>query len=165
MFFNKNKIYPVRNKPRRDVGADAIPPQAGGRISNGVKITPALALRIGLGLGFVYVAVHMLSDPQSWLGFIPNWISKLIDPRIFLSLHSGFELILGILLLIGVFPKITSLLSFFDMFAILIFYGVDSVTFRDFGLMMASLALFLLSREKTKIDPVTHPDGRYWVDK
>lgn len=92
----------------------------------------------------------MFSDPQSWLGFVPHWIANILDPKIFLYLHSGFELILGVLFLIGIFPKIISLLTFFDIFAILIFYGVDDVTFRDFGLMMASLALFLISFNEHK---------------
>ena len=115
-------------------------------------LKPTLLIRIGLAAVFIYAGIHTLFNYQSWIGFVPGWIQSILDPKIFLYLHSGFELILGIFLLIGFFLPITSLLTFFDIFAILIFYGVDDVTFRDFGLMMASLALFLLSREKSKVD-------------
>jgi len=36
-----------------------------------------------------------------------------------------------------------AVLAFFNFFAILIFYGIDAITFRDFGLSGAALALFV----------------------
>ncbi len=112
------------------------------------KLTPAFVLRIGLGLTLIYAGAHILGDTATWAGFIPPWLYKLIDPSFFLTIHGIGELILGILLLAGLFLPFVSILTFLDMLSIIVFYGVDDISFRDFGLMMAALALFLLTRKK-----------------
>ena len=119
------------------------------RVKN-FALTPVLALRLGLSLVFIYAALHMLLDPQNWLGFVPNWIGKLIDPKLFLTIHSIFELLLGLAILFGWFLEPASLIAALDLAAIIVFFGVDDITFRDFGLVMAAVALFLLATQKNK---------------
>jgi len=111
-------------------------------------INPAMALRIGLGLILTYAAVHMITDSEAWIGFVPKWVSKIIDIQTFLYLHASLELIFGILLILGILLPAVSFLVFLDFLAILIFFGIDDVTFRDFGLLMASMALFLITCAK-----------------
>lgn len=112
------------------------------------KLTPMFVLRIGLGLTLIYAGAHILSDTVTWVEFIPPWLYKLISPSLFLTIHGIEELILGVLLLAGIFLPAVSILTFLDMLSIVIFYGVDDISFRDFGLMMAALALFLLTRKR-----------------
>ena len=112
------------------------------------KLTPEFVLRIGVGLTFLYAGLHVAFDPTSWIGFVPHWLGTIINPYLFLTIHGIVEIILGALILSGFFIPIASLLAFLDLFSILVFYGVDDTTFRDFGLMMAVLALFLLSRRR-----------------
>ena len=119
------------------------------RVKN-FALTPVLALRLGLSLVFIYATLHMLLDPQNWLGFVPNWIGKLIDPKLFLTIHSIFELLLGLAILFGWFLEPASLIAALDLAAIIVFFGVDDITFRDFGLLMAAVALFLLATQKNK---------------
>jgi len=107
-----------------------------------------MALRIGLGLILTYAAVHMITDSEAWIGFVPKWVSKIIDIQTFLYLHASLELIFGILLILGILLPAVSFLVFLDFLAILIFFGIDDVTFRDFGLLMASMALFLITCAK-----------------
>ncbi|MCP6719796.1 MAG: DoxX family protein [Patescibacteria group bacterium] len=118
------------------------------KIKNLKLINPALALRIGLGLTLIYAGVNMFLNPFNWIGFIPRWIGNIIDPQTFLYIHSTFELVLGLILIIGLWLPLAALLMFLNMFAILLFFGVDDITFRDFGLLMAALALFLLAVER-----------------
>ncbi len=113
-----------------------------------MKLNPVLVLRIGLAAVFIYAGIHMFFDPQSWIGFVPDWVDKILDRQTFLHIHSGIELLLGILLLLGVFLPFVSLVVFFDIVAILLFYGIDDITFRDFGLAMMALALFLAATKK-----------------
>ncbi|MGC9603608.1 MAG: DoxX family membrane protein [Minisyncoccia bacterium] len=109
------------------------------------KLSPVLILRFGLGLTFLYASLHMLFDPASWVGFIPQWVGGIIAPNVFLLIHSIFELLVSVLLLLGIFLPAVSFLAFLDFVAILLLYGVDDLTFRDFGLALAALALFALS--------------------
>jgi len=114
------------------------------------KLTPAFVLRIGLGLTLLYAGAHMIGDTVTWAGFIPPWMYKIVSPSLFLTIHGIGELLLGALFLAGLFLPAISLLTFLDMLSIMVFYGVDDISFRDFGLMMAALALFLLSRNTRK---------------
>ncbi len=112
------------------------------------KFSPELALRLGLGLTFIYAATQGLLDPQAWVGFVPHWVGALMPISSFLTIHSIFELLLGIAILVGLWLPASSLIAFADILAILVFYGVDDLTFRDFGLMLSALALFLLTTKK-----------------
>ncbi len=112
------------------------------------KLSPVLLLRIGLGLVFIYAGAHAIADPGSWTGFVPGWLGNIMNPVTFVYIHGAFELLLGLGIVIGLFLPILSLLAFLDFLAILVFFGVDDVTFRDFGLLMSTLALFLLIRKE-----------------
>ena len=112
------------------------------------KLKPDLVLRTGLGLVFVYAGVMSFLSPENWIGFVPQWVGGIVSPELFLSVHAGFEIILGLALIVGILLPAASLIAFLDMFALLIFYGIDEVTFRDLGLLAAALALFLLTSPK-----------------
>lgn len=109
-----------------------------------LKLSPVLILRFGLGLTFLYAGLYALLDPVAWVGFVPHWVGSLMDPNVFLTVHSAFQLVLSAAFLFGVFLPASSLIAFLDLVAILLFYGLDDLTFRDFGLAFAALALFTL---------------------
>lgn len=113
-----------------------------------IKITHILALRLGLGLVFIYAGLNSLIDPESWVGYIPQFIFGIMGANTFLAIHSVLELIIGLSLLVGIKIQIASLAAFLSISSILIFYGVDNITFRDFGLALAALALFIATRDR-----------------
>ncbi len=110
-----------------------------------LKLKPVLVLRLGLGLVLIYAGIGMFANPENWAGYVPQWLGEIVAPETFLTVHGVFELILGVLIITGFFLPLASFLLFLDMGSILIFYGVDDVTFRDFGLLMSALALFLMT--------------------
>ncbi|MCL4404134.1 DoxX family membrane protein [Patescibacteria group bacterium] len=112
------------------------------------KLSPVLLLRIGLGLVFIYAGVHQIAQPAAWDGFVPGWIAGIINPVTFIYIHGAFELALGLGIIVGLLLPILSFIAFLDLFSIMVFFGVDDVTFRDFGLLMAALALFLFTRKE-----------------
>lgn len=111
------------------------------------NIDPRIVLRVGLGGTLAYAGTSILANTQNWIGFIPNWLVSIspIDAYSLLIGHGIFELILGLMLVFGILTKLSSLVAFFDMLFIVVFVGIDLVTFRDFGLLMSALALFILS--------------------
>ncbi|MAF80352.1 hypothetical protein CL629_04740 [bacterium] len=115
-----------------------------------MKIKPELVLRIGLAGTFLYAGLNSILNPTSWIGFIPQWINSipLLTRELFLTIHGMFEIILAIALLVGIYKKLAALLAFLSIGVIVIFSGIDDVTFRDFGLLGASYALMLLYRKK-----------------
>ncbi|KKU91299.1 MAG: hypothetical protein UY23_C0002G0038 [Candidatus Jorgensenbacteria bacterium GW2011_GWA1_48_11] len=114
------------------------------------KIRPTAIIRFGLGLVFLYAGLLMWVEPASWLDFVPAWLGKIIERHTLLSIYAVFELFVAALLLFNKWVKLAAFLAFLDFLSIIVFYGVDLVTFRDVGLMLSALALlFLLLEEKS----------------
>ncbi|MEK7512810.1 MAG: hypothetical protein AAB601_01270 [Patescibacteria group bacterium] len=110
-------------------------------------LRPVLLLKVGVGFVFLYVGLQALIDPESWIGFVPQWVGALLPRETFLLFHSVGELVLGVLILFlsRRWLATIGIVAFLDLAAILVFYGVDDVTFRDFGLAFAALALAALA--------------------
>ena len=113
------------------------------------KITPQLALRVGLAFVFIYAGINSLLNPSAWIGFVPVWIDTipLISREVFLTIHGLFEIVLGLALLFGIYKKLTAALAFLSLAGIIIFFGINDITFRDLGLIAAAYTLFILVRE------------------
>lgn len=117
-------------------------------IMNNKILNPQFVLRIGLAGVFLYAGLSSLMSPDLWIGFIPTWVSSIIPADIFLLVHGIMEVVLAFLLVGGVFLPFASFVAFADLLSIILFFGIDEVTFRDFGLLAAALALYLLSKKR-----------------
>ncbi|MEX0689919.1 MAG: hypothetical protein WD095_00590 [Candidatus Paceibacterota bacterium] len=112
-------------------------------------LKPEMILRIGLGAVFVYAGISSLSSPGLWFGFIPPWIGSLIDVEIIVLAHGIIQTALGVGLLLNYLIREVSFIAFIDILLIIVFFGIDPVTFRDFGLLMMALALFIISSDNS----------------
>lgn len=112
------------------------------------KISPSYLLQIGIGLVLIYAGAHSFIDATNWIQFVPNWISSIISSETFLVIYSIFEMLIGIFIIFGLFTKITLLIASLNFFLILILYGVTDYTFPLFGILMATISLFFLSKNK-----------------
>jgi uncharacterized membrane protein YphA (DoxX/SURF4 family) len=115
------------------------------KLTKGLNINPSLPLRIGLGGTFIYAGLSIITSPERWIGFIPEYISHLITESSFIIFYGILEIALGILLLSGFFISLVSFIAFVNLLFIIAFFGINDTTFRDFGLSMAALTLFILS--------------------
>lgn len=126
-----------------------------------LKITPEGALRVGLGVMYVYSGTDILRHPTAWywavrplLGWFPvSWQASLGTPETmsrYLVGQGVGELILAAILLAWFMPKFlvrgVALLTTLEFVAILLLIPIDAITFRDFGLLGAGWALFLILR-------------------
>lgn len=107
-------------------------------------------LQIGLAFVLLYAGIAALLKPDDWIGFVPHWVTNFGTSRILaLHLHSVAEVVLGVWLLINFKIKWAALLTALDIAAILVFAGLDSsvfiVTFRDVGLLLMAIYLFVAS--------------------
>lgn len=105
-------------------------------------------LRIGLGITFLWIGIMILKDPAGWGGFIKPWARNLLPVSIERMMFNAaiLDILVGAVLLVGVFPFtiwLASLLGSFHLLAVLIVSGIDSVTVRDIGLFGGTLFLTL----------------------
>lgn len=106
----------------------------------------SFSLRAGLSIVFFYAAVSAFLSPESWVGFIPLFIRKIIDPLIFLKIHSIGELILGLWLLSNKRIFYAAILCSLSMISIIVFnFGALDIVFRDIAILFMSISLALLS--------------------
>ena len=106
-----------------------------------------LLLRIGLAGVFLYAAVSGTLYPDNWIGYLPEFLKHIIPAKTLLNLFDIYEIILSLWLLSGWKTFYSAVLSALTLFGIIVTsLGVLDITFRDFGLFFAALALAVNSR-------------------
>lgn len=125
------------------------------------KFSPEWALRLGLGAMYLYSGYDLFSHPKRWywaIESLPEVIQTIVVRPFgidtFLKLQGLGEIALALIFLGWFFPKwlvrLAAVLSTLEMAAILVLTGIDSITFRDLGLVGASSALSILMFQKNK---------------
>lgn len=118
------------------------------------QIRPELPLRLGLGLMYLYSGYSLITNPEAWISFVkvlPLTLLKIIDAvgiERFLMGQGIFEVALAAVFLLWFISirwvKIAAFLAIVEMALILWLVGVDSITFRDMGLLGGLITLWLI---------------------
>jgi len=125
------------------------------------KLKPAVLLRLGLGLTYLYSGYDILFHPTAWIWAItslPQFLKNIIAGvgfENFLRMQGAGELVLAFLFLAWFIPgsiiRWVALFTAAEMALILLLVGVDPITFRDFGLLGAALALIVINNKNGSI--------------
>src|SRR3989338_1083144 len=127
-------------------------------------------VRIALALVFLWFGINQLINPESFLGYVPQWLyphePQMMHEHPFQFMHgipnvqvhaiimsNGiFETIFGILLLIGFFTRIAAFLLALHLFGISFSLGYNDVAVRDFGLALATISLIFSGAGEISLD-------------
>jgi len=113
----------------------------------------SFVLRLGLGLVFLLLGINKMIKPEIWMGWIPLPLKPLIaDANQFLFFNGLVEAILGLMLILGIYTKIASMVSAAFLFAILLFFGADDITSRDIGLLAMAITIMMLGPGELSVD-------------
>lgn len=110
-----------------------------------------ILLRIGLAGTLAYAAIASFITPTSWIGYFPLFLVKLTAPFLsqeaLLGVFSVLELLLAVWLLSGYKAFFAGVVAA-GLFGGILFanLGAMDLVFRDFGLILAALALAVLSK-------------------
>lgn len=108
----------------------------------------SIFLRIGLAFAFFYAAIASYFDPNSWIGFFPEFLRSTFPESLLLSGFSAFEIVLGFWILSGRLQFLAGLVAAFVLAGIVVFNTSQmDIVFRDVSLMFAALALAVMSRK------------------
>jgi uncharacterized membrane protein YphA (DoxX/SURF4 family) len=121
---------------------------------------PEIYLRIGLAGTFIYSGYDIYKNPSNQIGYVetlPQWILDAVQSymplSMFLTIQGITEIIFGIILLVWFSPpkiiRLVSVLVGVKLILILYFLGIDTVTFRDIGLVGAVFALAAIEHKKS----------------
>jgi uncharacterized membrane protein YphA (DoxX/SURF4 family) len=108
------------------------------------KYGPVVA-RFGLALVFLWFGFTQVTGPESWTSLIPEFITNIthLSALTFVYINGGMEIILGILLILGIYTRISALILALHLLVITIDVGYNAIGIRDFGLTMATFSIFL----------------------
>lgn len=126
------------------------------------KISPEWALRLGIGVMYLYSGQDLIFSPTAWHWALPYWLRQAITSVVpidsYLRIQGAAEIALALVLLAWFLGpkwiKWAALISTLEMAGILALAFIPwsetnfSITFRDIGLLGGSLALFCLLVEK-----------------
>lgn len=121
-----------------------------------LKVSAEWPLRLGLGIMYLYSGYDIFFNTQQWKGYIPSWFFHIITPITsldsYLRVQAIGEIALAIIFVSWFLPRrivlIAAMLASIEMAFILLFVGIDRVTFRDIGLLGGTLAILLFSLRK-----------------
>ena len=122
--------------------------------SEKMKVFAPVVLRIGLALVFLWFASQQILNTDMWTSFIPSWITSIsgLDATFWVHFNGAFEIVFGLCLLTGYFTRTTALLLALHMLDITFTVGYSSIGVRDFGLAIATLAVFLYGTDVWCLD-------------
>jgi hypothetical protein len=103
---------------------------------------------------YLYSGYSLITNPNAWVEFVkvlPLTMLKIVDAigvERFLLGQGIFEIILAAAFLLWFVPvrwvKLAAFLAVLELAAILWFIGIDTITFRDLGLLGGLLTLWLI---------------------
>ena len=102
-----------------------------------------LFIRWGLGLTFLWIGIDMFRHPEAWIGFVAGTLPLGITREGALRATAVFDGVLGVFMMVQVWPKITAALAAVHLTVILIVNGIDQIVIRDVGLLGTALGLLL----------------------
>ena len=127
----------------------------------------AAVLRISMSLLFLWFGINQLIFPQTFLGYLPSWafsdqqgmgqtmhlaVTNLGGAYTLIFFNGFFEIVLGLLLLAGIFTRIVAFVLAVHLFGIAFTLGYNDIAVRDFTLSMATLVVAINGHDKLCFD-------------
>jgi len=119
---------------------------------------------------FLWFGISQLVNPESFMGYMPQWIfphepamqhshsmqfmHNIPHPGAHFTIMANgvFETLFGLLLLLGLFTRLSALLLSLHLFGIMLSLGYNDIAVRDFGLALAALSVALNGKDKYCMD-------------
>lgn len=103
-------------------------------------------LRIALAFVFLWFGFSQLGDTGAWVSVVPSWaigISGMAAGTLVI-LNGIFEIIMGILLVFGIWTRVVAWVLGIHLFMIAVSFGFTAIGVRDIGLSLGTIALGFL---------------------
>lgn len=122
--------------------------------SDNLKKYSTLSLRVGLTIVLFWFAFTQFTNAQQWVGLVPNYLSFISSTNI-VYMNASFELIMGTLILLGLFTRVVAAIFTLHLIPIILTLGINSPSaIRDIGVLFAALSLALSGSDYLSLDSV-----------
>ena len=109
-------------------------------------------LRVGMAVTFLWIGILILKEPESWgLTYLQPWAMGLLPVPIKQAMVGTaiLDILIGTALLLNFLVWLGALLGSIHLVIVLTVSGINTVTVRDIGLLVAALALTIESFPKS----------------
>lgn len=107
-------------------------------------------LRIGMSLVVIWFGLQQATDARSWIDYLPVWSSKVpLSSENFIILNGSIQIILGGLMLFGLYVRFTAFLLALSLFEMAYTAGYNPTGVRDFALTIGIFTVFLWGKDKS----------------
>ncbi len=110
-------------------------------------------LRVGLAIVILWFGVSQVMDQDIWIGYLPPFVFNLpVAPETFVMINAISEIILGLLLITGLWVRPVAGLLAIHLLGITVSLGYNEIAVRDFGLMAGMVAVMLHGADEWCVD-------------
>ena len=120
-------------------------------LSMDMKKYAPIVVRLAIALVFLWFGSNQIMAPGEWFGYLPGFVPEQ-SMAMFVTFNGIGEIILGLLLVMGLFTRIVALLLALHLLGIIFFVGYNEIGVRDFGLMLAALSIALQGHDSWCFD-------------
>lgn len=112
-----------------------------------------LLLRLGLSAVFLWFGFNQLLNPDAWIRIVPDYATNLlhVSAATIVLINAIIEIVLGSLLAMGLWVRIVAFVLALHLIPITIEMGFSPTGTRDFGLVLAMLALSFIYDYKPEL--------------
>lgn len=113
-----------------------------------------VVLRIGMALVFLWFGFDQFIHTTAWVGYVPDYITSLshLSTQTVVYMNGVFEIVFGTALLLGFYTRFAAFVLALHLLDITFVVGYDSIGVRDFGLTIATFAIWLFGRDFLTLD-------------
>ncbi len=107
-----------------------------------------ILIRISISLLFLWFGINQLINPNDFMGYLSNFIIASSYASTILLVNGIFETIFGLLLLLGIYVRITSAILSIHLLIITFSLGYNDIAVRDFILTLVTLSICIGGADK-----------------
>lgn len=102
-------------------------------------------VRYAMSLVILWFGIQQLTNTSQWLAYIPDAIVSIthLSATTIVLFNGAFELVFGLLLIIGWQTRWVALLLALHLFDIMYTVGYGEIGVRDFGLAVTTFSIFM----------------------
>lgn len=103
-----------------------------------------------LGFIFVVFGVWQIFNPSYWSAYLPKFLEN-INSILFFRINGTFNFIVGLFLILNLYPLIFSSLAILHLVGVIFLIGLfNDVAIRDLGFLILAIGIFLESLKNKK---------------
>ena len=101
-----------------------------------------ILVRWGISIVFLWIGIDIWLNTDYWMAWLPGYVSQFIEPTTLMLFTGAFDFVFGLLLLLGLFTRISALFMALHLIGVIMTIGYNDIAVRDFGLLLATIGIF-----------------------